>query len=87
VGALDGRFEMVPKPLRAAGFAVLKAPDVPSVLIEMGHLSNPKEEHQLRDPAYRARLAEVLLRGIDRYFATKVKKAPDRRGAAADAER
>jgi N-acetylmuramoyl-L-alanine amidase len=87
VAALDGRFEMVPKPQRAAGFAVLKAPDVPSVLIEMGHLSNPKEEHQLRDPVYRARLAEALLRGIDRYFSTKVKKRPDRRGAAADAER
>jgi N-acetylmuramoyl-L-alanine amidase len=87
VAALDGRFDLVPKPQRSAGFAVLKAPDLPSVLIEMGHLSNPKEEHQLRDPAYRARLAEALLKGIDKYFATNVKKRPDRRGAAADAER
>lgn len=87
VAALDGRVEMVPKPQRAAGFAVLKAPDVASVLIELGHLSNPKEEHQLRDPAYRARLAESLLKGIDKYFATKVKKPPAKRGAEADAER
>jgi N-acetylmuramoyl-L-alanine amidase len=88
VAALDGRVAMVPKPQRAAGFAVLKAPDVPSVLIEMGHLSNPKEEHQFRDPAYRSRLAEGLLHGIDRYFATKSKKTrPRRAGAEADALR
>ncbi|MFO0987721.1 MAG: N-acetylmuramoyl-L-alanine amidase [Alphaproteobacteria bacterium] len=87
VAALEGRVELVPKPLRSAGFAVLKAPDVASVLIEMGHLSNPKEEHQLRDPAYRAKLAEGLMKGIDRYFAAKGKGAPARRGAEADAER
>jgi N-acetylmuramoyl-L-alanine amidase len=86
VAALDGRVELVPKPQRSAGFAVLKAPDVPSVLIELGHLSNPKEEHQLRDPAYRTRLAEGLLKGIDKYFSTKAKK-PTRPGGAADAER
>jgi N-acetylmuramoyl-L-alanine amidase len=86
VAALDGRVELVPKPQRSAGFAVLKAPDVPSVLIEVGHLSNPKEEHQLRDPAYRTRLAEGLLKGIDKYFSTKAKK-PVRAGTAADAER
>lgn len=87
VAALDRRVEMVPRPQRAAGFAVLKAPDVPSVLIELGHLSNPKEEHQLRDPAHRRRLAEGMLRGIDRYFAAKVKKRPARAGAEADAVR
>lgn len=87
VAALDGRVEMVPKPQRSAGFAVLKAPDVASVLIELGHLSNPKEEHQLRDPAYRARLADGLLKGIDRYFTAKGKAPPARRGAEADAER
>jgi N-acetylmuramoyl-L-alanine amidase len=73
VSELKRRVEVVPRPQRAAGFAVLKAPDVPSVLIEMGHLSNEKEEHQLRDPAHRRRLAEGVLHGIDRYFAEKVK--------------
>lgn len=87
VAALNGRVEMVPKPQRSAGFAVLKAPDVPSVLIELGHLSNPKEEHQLRDPAYRHRLAGGVLRGIDRYFAEKVKKRPVPAGGEADAVR
>jgi N-acetylmuramoyl-L-alanine amidase len=87
LGELKGRVELVPNPRRAAGFAVLKAPDIPSVLIELGHLSNDKEEHQLRDPAHRRRLAEGVLRGIDRYFAEKVNKRPPRRGAEADAER
>jgi len=70
---LQSRAEMAANPVRSAGFAVLKAPDIPSVLIELGHLSNPKEEHQMRDPAYQRRLAEAMLRGIDRYFAGKLK--------------
>ncbi len=86
VEALEGKVEMVPKPQRSAGFAVLKAPDVPSVLIELGHLSNPKEEYRLRDPAYRTRLAESLLGGIDRFFSAKGKKPAARRNAEADAE-
>lgn len=67
---LQGKAELAPNPVRSAGFAVLKAPDIPSVLIELGHLSNVKEEQQMRDPAYRKRLAEAMLRGIDHYFAT-----------------
>lgn len=53
---------------RFAGFAVLKAPDVPSVLVEMGYLSNEREEQLLRTPAYRAKLADALARSVDRYF-------------------
>lgn len=53
---------------RFAGFAVLKAPDVPSVLIEMGFLSNARDEQALRKPAYRARLARSVERAVDRYF-------------------
>jgi N-acetylmuramoyl-L-alanine amidase len=52
-----------------AGFAVLKAPDVPSILVETAFISNPEEEAQLRDPAYRAQLVEALASGIRRYFA------------------
>jgi N-acetylmuramoyl-L-alanine amidase len=69
VAEMKGVAPMVVHPLRAAGFAVLKAPDVPSVLIEVGHLSNAEEEKKLADPAYRKRLAEGIARGIDRYFA------------------
>lgn len=53
---------------RFAGFAVLKAPDVPSILIELGYLSNPNEERQLRQPDYRAKLAKGIARAVDRHF-------------------
>jgi N-acetylmuramoyl-L-alanine amidase len=52
-----------------AGFAVLKAPDIPSILVETGFISNPDEESRLRDPAYQARLVRALYSGIVRYFA------------------
>ncbi len=52
-----------------AGFAVLKAPDVPSILVETAFISNPDEEAKLRDEAYQARLVQALYTGIVRYFA------------------
>lgn len=52
-----------------AGFAVLKAPDIPSVLVETGFISNPEEEAKLRDADYQAQMADALLTGIQRYFA------------------
>ena len=54
---------------RFAGFAVLKAPDVPSVLLEMGYLSNPTEEKRLKSKAHRSKLAAAVVKAIDRYFA------------------
>lgn len=53
---------------RFAGFAVLKAPDVPSVLLEMGFLSNRYDERNLRRKAYRAKLGKSLVRAANRYF-------------------
>jgi N-acetylmuramoyl-L-alanine amidase len=53
---------------RFAGFAVLKAPDVPAVLIELGYLSNETEERSLRQPEYRAKLAKSISRAVDRFF-------------------
>ncbi len=52
-----------------AGFAVLKAPDIPSILIETAFISNPEEEKRLNDDAYQDRMAEAILTGIRRYFA------------------
>ena len=52
-----------------AGFAVLKAPDIPSVLVETAFISNPEEEAKLRSSAYQEQLADALMRGISRYFA------------------
>ena len=43
-----------------AGFAVLKAPDIPSILVETAFISNPDEEKRLRDPAYQAKLVEAM---------------------------
>lgn len=53
---------------RFAGFAVLKAPDVPSVLLEMGYLSNKEEERSLRQPAYRRGLVLSIVKALDGYF-------------------
>lgn len=53
---------------RFAGFAVLKAPDVPSILVELGYLSNSTEEKLLRQPDYRAKLAKGIARAVDRHF-------------------
>ncbi|MCZ2105668.1 MAG: N-acetylmuramoyl-L-alanine amidase [Comamonadaceae bacterium] len=52
-----------------AGFAVLKAPDIPSVLVETAFISNPDEEARLRSSSYQQQLADALMRGIQRYFA------------------
>ena len=52
-----------------AGFAVLKAPDIPSILVESAFISNPEEEAKLRDPEYQAQLVKALAVGIQRYFA------------------
>ena len=52
-----------------AGFAVLKAPDLPSILVESAFISNPEEEMRLRDPEYQAQLVHALAVGIQRYFA------------------
>jgi len=52
-----------------ASFAVLKAPDIPSILVETAFISNPEEEAKLRDPDYQARLVDAVATGIRRYFA------------------
>ena len=59
----------LPQPHRHAGFAVLKSPNVPAVLLEMGYLSNRKEEAQLQKASYRKKLSEALVRAINKYFA------------------
>ena len=55
--------------IQQAGFAVLKAPDIPSVLVETAFISNPDEEAKLRSEEYQVQLADALMRGIRRYFA------------------
>ncbi len=52
-----------------AGFAVLKAPDIPSILVETAFISNPQEEQRLKDAAYQERMADAILQGIRNYLA------------------
>jgi N-acetylmuramoyl-L-alanine amidase len=59
-----------------AGFAVLKAPDIPSILIETAFISNPDEERKLRDPTHQNRMADAILTGIKRYFSKNPPLAP-----------
>jgi N-acetylmuramoyl-L-alanine amidase len=72
-GAMLGEIGSVGKlhkpKVEQAGFAVLKAPDIPSVLVETAFISNPDEEAKLRSEAYQVQLADALMRGINRYFA------------------
>lgn len=56
---------------RYAGFAVLKAPDIPSVLVEMGYLSNKADERLLRSDAQRAKLAAAMRHSVDSFFANR----------------
>ncbi len=64
-----GRVGKLHKPrVEQARFAVLKAPDIPSVLVEAAFISNPEEEARLNDDKYLAQLADALVRGIEGYF-------------------
>jgi N-acetylmuramoyl-L-alanine amidase len=69
VGSLDQDFPMLPNPDRHAGFVVLKAADIPSVLVEMGFMSNPRDEAALRRPDHRAKVATAMKRAVEAYFA------------------
>ncbi|WP_295753642.1 N-acetylmuramoyl-L-alanine amidase [Undibacterium sp.] len=51
-----------------AGFAVLKAPDIPSILIETAFISNPEEEARLTDESYQDKMADAIVKGIKKYF-------------------
>ncbi|MHB1214588.1 MAG: N-acetylmuramoyl-L-alanine amidase [Thiobacillus sp.] len=61
-----------------AGFAVLKAPDIPSILIETAFISNPEEERRLNDPAYQDQLVDAIVGGVKTYFDKHPLTAPSR---------
>jgi N-acetylmuramoyl-L-alanine amidase len=69
LGEIGGMAKLHKPRVEQAGFAVLKAPDIPSVLVETAFISNPEEEKRLRSSAYQEQLADALMRGITRYFA------------------
>ena len=76
VGELATRSALHTRKIRSAGFRVLKAPDVPSVLLELGFLSNPEDEKLLTSDAWRERTAEAVAKSIDTYFAKRVARSP-----------
>lgn len=75
VGSLDRDLPMLQNPARHAGFVVLKAADIPSVLVEMGFMSNPRDEAALRQEAHRKRVAQAMQRAVDAYFAGRSRVA------------
>jgi N-acetylmuramoyl-L-alanine amidase len=68
LGEIGGVGKLHKGSVEQAGFAVLKAPDIPSVLVETAFISNPDEEQRLRSDDYQDQLADAIMRGIHRYF-------------------
>jgi N-acetylmuramoyl-L-alanine amidase len=69
LGELGGVNPLHKQNVEQAGFAVLKAPDIPSILVETAFISNPDEERRLNDAAYQEKIARAILRGIKTYIA------------------
>src|SRR5258708_38167949 len=69
VATLHPPFPAIEKPHRQANFAVLRAPDIPSILVEMGFLSNLEDEKLLNQTSYQAKLADRLVTAVDGFFA------------------
>jgi N-acetylmuramoyl-L-alanine amidase len=69
LGALKNVGKAHKPAIERANFVVLRSPDVPSMLVETGFITNPGEEQKLNDPAYRSRLAAAISSGVRKYFA------------------
>ncbi|MCR9139526.1 MAG: N-acetylmuramoyl-L-alanine amidase [Alphaproteobacteria bacterium] len=67
VDSFEGSIKLIKNPIRSAGFRVLRAHDVPSVLVELGYLSNIEDEKLLRDPKWREKTAALLASAIDSF--------------------
>lgn len=68
LSGLKGVNKLHKRKVEQAGFRVLKAPDVPSILVETAFISNPSEERKLRSPAHQQKLAEAVMKGVRSYF-------------------
>ena len=80
LGEIGGINRLHKGSVEQAGFAVLKAPDIPSILIETAFISNPEEEAKLTDNGYQDQIAEAVLKGIKRYFAKNPPLSKSRQG-------
>ncbi len=72
VGQIKAAARLHPQPLKSAGFKVLKAPDIPSVLLELGYLSSKEDAKLLASDAWRDKVSESVVAAIDAFFATKL---------------
>jgi N-acetylmuramoyl-L-alanine amidase len=90
LNALDAVGAIRKREVQYAGFAVLKSPDMPSMLVETAYISNPVEEAKLRDPDYQSRLAEAIGSGVLKYLRLHppdgTRLSLERRGGAAAAQ-
>jgi N-acetylmuramoyl-L-alanine amidase len=68
LGELGGVNDLHKAHVEQAGFAVLKAPDIPSILVETAFLTNPEEEKRLKDDKYQDKMAQAVLAGVRKYF-------------------
>ena len=66
--SFEGQIGLINNPMRHAGFRVLQAPDVPSILLELGFLSNPRDEKLLTDPVWREKVADLLTTAVGKYM-------------------
>ncbi|HEY2135333.1 MAG TPA: N-acetylmuramoyl-L-alanine amidase [Xanthobacteraceae bacterium] len=71
-GELKGAARMHKHPLKSAGFRVLKAPDVPSVLIELGYVSNRQDLKELTSESWRAHAGDAIVQAVNSYFTTRL---------------
>ena len=81
LGELKATTRLHAHPLKAAGFIVLKAPDVPSVLVELGYMSTKDDLTHLMSPEWRAHTADALVQAVDTYFAPRLAGGSAARGA------
>ncbi|MFN3351102.1 N-acetylmuramoyl-L-alanine amidase, partial [Pseudorhodoplanes sp.] len=72
VGEMKSSVRLHKKPLKSAGFVVLKAPDVPSVLIELGYMTNRQDLKLLTSEAWRGRAAQTMVKAVDHFFRTRI---------------
>lgn len=77
VGELKSAIKLVHNPHRSAGLRVLRAPDVPSVLVELGYLSNVQDEKLMATPEWRERTATAIVEAIGGFFSRRVAQAPN----------
>jgi len=72
VGQLKAAARLHPEPLKSAGFKVLKAPDIPSVLLELGYLSNREDTKLMTSEAWRDKVSTSMVEAVDKFFVTKL---------------